>query len=191
MGGRNVEVEGLLEPVGGRVHERPGHGPADIVDHQVEAAERLPGPVDQGGHGIEIAQVGGHGHRTPPGALYLRGHLGQLLGGPGRDHHVGTGLGQADGRGRADSPPGPGDHGHLVGQLEAIENHRMVPPLSGRQCYQPGRRRATWAGQAGREDGSPSLRWSHDTVRSTLTLATIRLLSMVSTKGRNSSVYAP
>ena len=42
--------------------------------------------------------------------------------------------------------------------------------------------------QAGRVEGSPSLRWSHDTVRSTVTLATMRLLSMVSTSGRSSSV---
>ena len=42
--------------------------------------------------------------------------------------------------------------------------------------------------QAGRVGGRPSLRWSHETVRSTWSLATIRLLSMVSTNGRSSSV---
>ena len=100
--------------------------------------------------------------------------------------HVGAGLGQGDGGGRADAPSGAGDDGHLVGHLEAIENHWRVSLGQVDSATSRNGRDATWAGQAGqagRVEGRPSLRWSHETVRSTLTLATIRLLSMVSTNG--------
>ena len=58
-----------------------------------------------------------------PAASTCSATVAQLLGGPGRDHHVGAGLGQADGGGRADAASGPGDDGHLVGHGEAVENH--------------------------------------------------------------------
>ena len=177
-------MEGLLETSRRGVEEGPGHGPAHVVDHHVEPPELLLGPAGQRGDGLEVAEVGGHRDRPPAGGPDLLGGGLQLVGGAGGHEHVGAGLGQGDGGGRADAPAGPGDDGHLVVQPEAVEDHRDRPrpvPVSAR----PSTRNRP---QAGRVGGSPSLRWSQETVRSTLTLATTRLCSMVSTKGRRSSV---
>ena len=74
MGGGHVEVEGLLQATGRGVQERPGHGAPDVVDHQVEPPERVTGPLDEGRHGLEVAQVGRHDDGPAPGRLDLLGH---------------------------------------------------------------------------------------------------------------------
>jgi hypothetical protein len=126
-------VEGLFESSRRGVHEGTGHGPADVVDHQVEATELIPGVVDQGGHGLEVAEVGGDDHGPAAGILDQSGHCGQLVSAARRDQHIGAGLGQAHRGGRTDAASGAGDDGHLVGHPETVENHGRSP-LGRRQC---------------------------------------------------------
>ena len=146
------------------------------------------GLVDQRGHHVEVVEVGGDHHGPAPGRLDLSGHLVELLVGAGRDDHVGAGLGQGDGGGGADAPPGSGDDGDR--SVSGSGRGSSAPTLAQAPV---GVKRVpvdvAGRAQAGRVEGRPSLRWSHDTVRSTCEPATTtRLWSMVSTNGRSSSV---
>src|SRR5690606_6353090 len=58
--GVDVEVERVGEVAGVGVHQRVGDAAADVVDHDVEAAEGLDRGVGQTGGGVEIAEIGGH-----------------------------------------------------------------------------------------------------------------------------------
>ena len=57
------------------------------------------------------------------GGLDLRGHLAQLLLGPGGQDDVGARFGQGDGGGGADTAAAPCDDGYLVGHAESVEDH--------------------------------------------------------------------
>ena len=51
------------------------------------------------------------------------GHLAELLLGAGRQHDVGTGLGQCNGSGGTDAAAAGGDDGDMVGDEETVEDH--------------------------------------------------------------------
>ena len=84
-----------------------GMAPPTLLTTRSSRPKASLGLLDQPGHRLEVAQVGGDHHRPPPGGLDLAGHARQLVGGPGRDDHVGPGLGQADGGGRTDARARP------------------------------------------------------------------------------------
>ena len=127
MGGRDVEVERLLEAARRRVHERAGHGATDVVDDQVEPAEGIASVLHQPGHGIEVAQVGRHNDGPAPGGPHLCGHFFELVDAAGRDDHVGPCFGQAHGGRSTQAASGTGDDGDLVVHPESIENHVRLP----------------------------------------------------------------
>jgi hypothetical protein len=130
--GGHVELERVRQvPRLGR-EERPRHGPAEVVHDDVHPAERIDRGGGQPRGRVEIGQVGGHHDGPPPGGLDLARHLGQLVLGARRDHHVRPGLGQGDGRGRADAAARAGHDGHAAGDAETIQDHRSsLPPWVG------------------------------------------------------------
>ncbi len=69
VGGGHVEVEGLLETAGEVSMNGRGIAPPTLFTTRSSRPNAVPGPVDQGGHGVEVVEVGGHHHRPPPGAL--------------------------------------------------------------------------------------------------------------------------
>ncbi len=164
----HVEVEGGLELLGCRVEEGAWQRASDVVHDDVEATQPVSRRADQRGHGGEVGQVGGVDDGSASGGSDPAGHLLELVGAAGGEHDVGARLREGDRRGRADAPSRTGDDRDPAGEREAVEDHAP-------------------ASSAGLVGGRPSLRWSHETVRSTCTFATMRLWSIVSTKGRRSS----
>nr|WP_254126778.1 hypothetical protein [Aquihabitans sp. G128] len=130
MGGDHVERERLGQEAGRGVLEGPGHGAAQVVDHDVEPAERLDRGGRQAGHRVEVAQVGGHHVGPSPGGLDLGRHLQELRLGASGQEHVGAGLGQGDRGGGADAAPCAGHDGDLVGHEELVEDHGGTPGLA-------------------------------------------------------------
>ena len=84
----------------------------------------LAGRAGQAGHGVEVAQVGGHDDRLAAHRLDLVGHRLELVGGAGGQHHVGPRLGEGERRGGADAAPGAGHHRHLSVESEPVLDHR-------------------------------------------------------------------
>src|SRR5690606_33820079 len=117
----HVEVERLLEVRRVGVHQRVRDRPADVVHDDVEPAELVDRGVGQAGGRVEVAEVGLDDVRPPAGGGDPVGHLRELRGVPGGDHHVRTGLGEGDRAGGADAAARPGDHGDLAVHLEEIE----------------------------------------------------------------------
>jgi len=104
--------------------KRPRHRAPDVVDHDVEPPERVHRGRGQARRGVEVGQVGRDDDRTPPGRLDLARDLGQLLPGPGRDHHVGARLSQRQRDRRADSPASAGHHRRAIRDAKPIQDHR-------------------------------------------------------------------
>ena len=123
MAGADVEVEGLFEEAGRGVEQGAGHGAPEVVDDDVQPAQLVPGRLGQRAHQVDIGEIAHHDHGPPAGGLDLRGHLAQLLLGPGGQDDVGARLGQGHRGGGADAAAAPGDDGYLVGHAEAVEDH--------------------------------------------------------------------
>jgi hypothetical protein len=122
-------VERALEEALAGVERGTGHGPARVVHHDVEAAELLDGGVDEVLEGAGVVHIGRH-HEGPAARP---GHPGRDLlevrDGAGGEHHIGSGLGQADGDAPPDPLARPGDDGNPVVEAEAVEDHCAPPPL--------------------------------------------------------------
>src|SRR6478672_2833630 len=69
-----------------------------------------------------VGDVGLHGERGPAELLDLTAGGPQPVPPPGRQHHVGPGLGQGHREPRAEAATGPGDQRDLPREREPIEN---------------------------------------------------------------------
>ena len=167
-----------------------------MAGHEVEQDLARRDPLQLVETGAQVAPVVQRQHRQR-GVDRLIGH-GQRLGdAPHRGRGVGTALGEHDG-GRLD-----GDDvasGGLVGagagadvhdragvverSVELGDDPGVAAPMAGVSPADP-LVEMTGRHPVGR---SPSLRWSHDTYRSTWIFTTTRLFSICSTKSRNSSL---
>ncbi len=116
-------MEGRLEESLRRVEEGPGFGATRVVHDDVDPPELPDGRVHQAGQVRRVADVGRMDEGTPAESRDLGGHLLQLLGGTGGDHHVGTLFGEGEGRAAADAAPRPRDDGDLVVETESVEEH--------------------------------------------------------------------
>jgi len=72
----DIELERVRQVMRLRRQERPRQRAADVVHHDVQPPERLGGRPGQAGRSVEVAQVGGHDYRPPPGCLDLPRDLG-------------------------------------------------------------------------------------------------------------------
>ena len=125
--GGHIEAESLLQELRGGGHEGIGHGAADIVDHDVEAAEFGGGGVGEGLHRGQVGEIGRHGDGTPPQRADLSGDLVELLGGAGGDGDVGTGFGERERGGRAYAAARSGDDGGAAVEPKGVQDHARVP----------------------------------------------------------------
>ena len=124
-------------------------------------------------HGQRLGEAAG-GRRGVAGALGE--HDGRRLDGddPAAGGLVGAGAGP-DVEHRPGVAEGPLELGDDAGVAAAVAGVPAADPLVELTGRHP-------------VGGSPSLRWSHDTYRSTWIFTTTRLFSICSTKGRNSSL---
>ena len=119
----DVEVEGLLQEAGRGVEQGSGHGAPEVVDDDVHPAQFVLGRLGQRGHQIDVGEIAHDHHGAATGGLDLRGHLAQLLLGPGGQYDVGPRLGQGHRGGGADTASTPRDDGYLVGHVETVDDH--------------------------------------------------------------------
>lgn len=106
-----------------------------VVRDDVEATEVHDGRVDQLIKSLELTHVACYHQGVAAERLHVGGNLVELLLGPGDDGHVGAGLGERSGAGRADPSSGASDHRHPVGQIEAVQQYACSPlDRSGYQC---------------------------------------------------------
>ena len=95
---------------------------AGDVDEHIQAAEALHRRLHHRPALCRVGDVGLHGERGPAELLDLAAGGPQPVPPPGRQHHVGPGLGQRHREPRAEAAAGPGDQRDLPRQREPIEN---------------------------------------------------------------------
>ena len=130
QGSSHVEGEGPgHEPLTG-VERSSRHGPAGVVDQDVESAELL----DGSGHEPLVfgfdGDVGHHDQRSSAPSTHRLGHFLQVGFGPGGQHHIGTGLGQPEGDAPSDPEARTRDDGDPAVEAEPVEDHRSAPVRS-------------------------------------------------------------
>ena len=124
-----VDIDGLRPPRLVQVEDGAERGHAGIGHQDVDRAQLVHHTVHEGGHGAEVAHVGGGGHTAPAlgfdqahrllqvgrGGQRIR-HRGQI-GTPVEDGDVGTLARQLHGVAPSLSPGTTRDHGHPTGEL--------------------------------------------------------------------------
>ena len=119
----DVEAQRVLEERLGGLERGSRAGAARVVHQQVDLPVLVEGGLDQPIEVFGLRDVGGHRQR-PPTAFADRGSrvVEIALGARGTDD-VGTGFGEGEGDPAPDALASAGDDRHLVGELEAIEDH--------------------------------------------------------------------
>ncbi len=123
MAGGNVEAKGLFEEAWGGIEEGARHGPAHVVDDDVEPAELVVRRLSQRGHEVEVGQVPGDDDGAASRRLHLLRDLPQLVLRAGGQDDVRPGLGQRHRCACADATPARGHDGDLVRDEEFVEDH--------------------------------------------------------------------
>ena len=121
--GGHVEREGPGHETLARLHGRPGHGAAGVVDQDVEAPELLDRPLHQLFARGGVGDVGWHDEGTAAEGSDPLSHLLEVGLRTSSQCDVRTGLGQPDGDPPSDPEPGARDDRHLSGDGEAVEDH--------------------------------------------------------------------
>ena len=123
-----LKVNASLQVLGRGVQQRFGHGAADVVDDDVQLAERLDGRAGQLGGGLGMREVGDDDVGAPADRRDLLGDGLQLGLGARGDDDVGADFGECEGDRRAEAAAGTGDDCDLVVKSELVEDHVSLFP---------------------------------------------------------------